>query len=76
MYKRQDPDGVIVGIGGRGVPLHLLRRRDDACLLYTSAYGPLLEEFADQFCTSAETACSCGAFDLAEYTPLENWRCV
>ena len=25
-----DPDGVIVGIGGRGVPLHLLQRRDDA----------------------------------------------
>ena len=29
--------------------------------------APLLEEFADQFCTSAETACSCGAFYLAEY---------
>ena len=40
---------------------------------YEPAYGPLLEEFADQFCTSAETACSCGAFYLAEYTPLENW---
>ena len=36
---------------------------------YEPAYGPLLEEFADQFCTSAETACSCGAFYLAEYTP-------
>ena len=33
---------------------------------YEPAYGPLLEEFADQFCTSAETACSCGAFYLAE----------
>ena len=40
---------------------------------YEPAYGPLLEEFADQFCTSAETACSCGAFYLAEYTPLESW---
>ena len=42
-------------------------------LPYEPAYGPLLEEFADQFCTSAETACSCGAFYLAEYTPLESW---
>ena len=40
---------------------------------YEPAYGPLLEEFADQFCTSAETACSCGAFYLAEYVPLESW---
>ena len=44
------------------------------CFLpYEPAYGPLLEELGDQFCTSAETACSCGAFYLAEYTPLENW---
>ena len=40
---------------------------------YEPAYGPLLEELGDQFCTSAETACSCGAFYLAEYTPLESW---
>ena len=40
---------------------------------YEPAYGPLLEEFADQFCTSAETACSCGAFYLAEYESLESW---
>ena len=40
---------------------------------YEPAYGPMLEEYADQFCTSAETACNCGAFYLAEYTPLENW---
>mgnify|MGYP000578695886 FL=1 len=33
----------------------------------------MLAELGDQFCTSAETACSCGAFYLAEYTPLENW---
>ena len=42
-------------------------------LPYEPAYGPLLEEYADQFCTSAETACSCGAFYLAEYVPLESW---
>ena len=40
---------------------------------YEPAYGPLLEELGDQFCTSAETACSCGAFYLAEYVPLESW---
>ena len=40
---------------------------------YEPAYGPLLEEYGDQFCTSAETACSCGAFYLAEYVPLESW---
>ena len=40
---------------------------------YEPAYGPLLEEMGDQFCTSAETACSCGAFYLAEYVPLESW---
>ena len=37
------------------------------------AYGPMLAELGDQFCTSAETACNCGAFYLAEYTPLESW---
>ena len=42
-------------------------------LPYEPAYGPLLEEFGDQFCTSAETAYSCGAFYLAEYSPLETW---
>ena len=40
---------------------------------YEPAYGPMLAELGDQFCTSAETACSCGAFYLAEYTPLESW---
>ena len=40
---------------------------------YEPAYGPMLEELGDQFCTSAETACSCGAFYLAEYVPLESW---
>ena len=40
---------------------------------FEPAYGPMLAELGDQFCTSAETACSCGAFYLAEYTPLESW---
>ena len=40
---------------------------------YEPAYGPMLAELGDQFCTSAETACNCGAFYLAEYTPLESW---
>ncbi len=40
---------------------------------YEPAYGPLLEELGDQFCTSAETACSCGAFYLAGVHPLESW---
>ena len=40
---------------------------------FEPAYGPMLAELGDQFCTSAETACNCGAFYLAEYTPLENW---
>ena len=40
---------------------------------FAPAYGPMLAELGDQFCTSAETACSCGAFYLAEYTPLESW---
>ena len=39
---------------------------------FEPAYGPMLAELGDQFCTSAETACSCGAFYLAEYTPLES----
>ena len=41
---------------------------------FEPAYGPMLAELGDQFCTSAETACSCGAFYLAEYTPLESWE--
>ena len=40
---------------------------------FEPAYGPMLAELGDQFCTSAETACNCGAFYLAEYTPLESW---
>ena len=40
---------------------------------FEPAYGPMLAELGDQFCTSAETACSCGAFYLTEYTPLESW---
>ena len=40
---------------------------------FEPAYGPMLAELGDQFCTSAETACSCGAFYLAEYVPLESW---
>lgn len=40
---------------------------------FEPAYGPMLVELGDQFCTSAETACNCGAFYLAEYTPLESW---
>ena len=40
---------------------------------FEPAYGPMLAELGDQFCTSVETACSCGAFYLAEYTPLESW---
>ena len=40
---------------------------------FEPAYGPMLAELGDQFCTSAETACSCSAFYLAEYTPLESW---
>ena len=40
---------------------------------FEPAYGPMLAELGDQFCTSAETSCSCGAFYLAEYTPLESW---
>lgn len=40
---------------------------------FEPAYGPMLAELGDQFCTSAETACSCGAFYLAEYTQLESW---
>ena len=39
---------------------------------FEPAYGPMLAELGDQFCTSAETACNCGAFYLAEYTPLES----
>ena len=53
---------------------------DEHTLTYTlnyapfePAYGPMLAELGDQFCTSAETACNCGAFYLAEYTPLESW---
>lgn len=40
---------------------------------FEPAYGPMLAELGDQFCTSAETACNCGPFYLAEYTPLESW---
>ena len=40
---------------------------------FEPAYGPMLAELGDQFCTSAETACNCGAFYLVEYTPLESW---
>ena len=40
---------------------------------FEPAYGPMLAELGDQFCTSAETACNCGAFYLAEYSPLESW---
>ena len=40
---------------------------------FEPAYGPMLAELGDQFCTSAETACNCGAVYLAEYTPLESW---
>ena len=40
---------------------------------FEPAYGPMLAELGDQFCTSTETACNCGAFYLAEYTPLESW---
>ena len=40
---------------------------------FEPAYGPMLAELGDQFCTSAETACNCGAFYLAEYPPLESW---
>ena len=40
---------------------------------FEPAYGPMLAELGDQLCTSAETACNCGAFYLAEYTPLESW---
>ena len=40
---------------------------------FEPAYSPMLAELGDQFCTSAETACNCGAFYLAEYTPLESW---
>lgn len=40
---------------------------------FEPAYGPMLAELGDQFCTSAETTCNCGAFYLAEYTPLESW---
>ena len=40
---------------------------------FEPAYGPMLAELGDQFCTSAETACNCGAFYLAECTPLESW---
>ena len=40
---------------------------------FEPAYGPMLAELGDQFCTSAETVCNCGAFYLAEYTPLESW---
>ena len=40
---------------------------------FEPAYGPTLAELGDQYCTSAETACNCGAFYLAEYTPLESW---
>lgn len=40
---------------------------------FEPAYGPMLAELGDQFCTSAETSCNCGAFYLAEYTPLESW---
>ena len=40
---------------------------------FEPAYGPMLAELGDQFCTNAETACNCGAFYLAEYTPLESW---
>ena len=40
---------------------------------FEPAYGPMLAELGDQFCTSAETACNCGPVYLAEYTPLESW---
>ena len=40
---------------------------------FEPAYGPMLAELGELFCTSAETACNCGAFYLAEYTPLESW---
>ena len=48
-------------------------RQSDALFHHTAALPAMLAELGDQFCTSAETACSCGAFYLAEYVPLESW---
>ena len=42
---------------------------------FEPAYGPMLAELGDQFCTSAETACNCGAFDQATISSdiLDSW---
>ncbi|MBQ7860367.1 MAG: peptide ABC transporter substrate-binding protein [Faecalibacterium sp.] len=41
-------------------------------LPYEPAYGPLLEQAADQFATSAETTYSCGAYYLSSFE-VESW---
>ena len=42
-------------------------------LPYEPAYGPMLEEFGDQFATTAESVANCGAYYLSEYESLESW---
>ena len=65
-------DRVAAIAGDQEVPVYLcvnkcdLDPAVDLVRIYRNAGFPVI-------CTSAETACSCGAFYLAEYTPLENW---
>ena len=65
-------DRVAAIAGDQEVPVYLcvnkcdLDPAVDLVRIYRNAGFPVI-------CTSAETACSCGAFYLAEYTPLESW---
>ena len=65
-------DRVAAIAGDQDVPVYLcvnkcdLDPAVDLVHIYRNAGFPVI-------CTSAETACSCGAFYLAEYVPLESW---